>query len=157
MSKPLKFRNQGYGAAKIARRNNVEYTVHYDYWKDGKKADAPYYVGIWDLKTHDNVDTGRSRRFASEQEAFDFCQDVCDGRVRLSDLKKEAQAIADAEEAAYRKQIDDQVAAFRDVLADQGVSLKGFLVCLKSWDDLRSDAHVALWRSLSDDGKEGAE
>jgi len=149
MNKPLIFRNRAYGG-ELAQRDKIEYEIRYSQWLDGKKTEVPYYVTRFDKINKDHISTDRVKRFATSEQAKQYCQDMYDGKIDLSSLRAEIQA--DIEDRERKKtQIErDEAEIFKGFLCEKGVSLPDFLELVKLWENTNSDSRSLLYREAED-------
>ena len=146
MKKALCFRNSRFGGNEYAQRDHIEYVVHHSMWQNGKSADQNYYISRRDIKNRDYLNTETVKRFDTREDAMQYCQDMYDGKVDISALKAEIQAVADA-----KQRDDDRIALegadkFKTLLNEKQVTLSHFLEIVKLWGDTCTDSRTSLYK-----------
>lgn len=149
MKKPLIFRGQRYGGD-MAQRDHIQYEIKYSHWVDGKDADCKYHVTRWDIKNKDHISTERVKRFATPEEAKQYCQDMYDGITDLSALRAEIKADTEKRERNSNQAARDGADKFKEALRDNGVDLSAFLALIKVWGDTSDTSRSMLYREAEE-------
>jgi len=153
MKKPLIFRKDTYGG-EFAQRNKIEYKIKHSRRVDLEVSEEPFYVTRFDKANDDYIRTERVKRFATSEEAKQYCQDMYDGKIDLSSLRAEIKADTEYRERK-RNQIDrDKADKFKVFLSKKGVSLPVFLELLKMWENTDGDSHSLLYSEAEEIRKE---
>ena len=95
----MKFTSNGYG-----RKNGFYFDINYEFYQDGEKAIQPWTVSVERRDAEGRVSNfvrlHRTHRFACEEDAQQFCEDVADGKYTIEALRKEENAAEAAHNAA---------------------------------------------------------
>lgn len=95
----MKFSSNGLG-----RKNGFYFRVDYEFYLDGEKAAQPWTVSVERRDAEGRVSKylrlHRTHRFACEEDAQQFCEDVADGKYTIEALRKEENAAEAAHNAA---------------------------------------------------------
>lgn len=95
----MKFSSSGLG-----RKNGFYFKVDYEFYLDGEKAAQPWTVSVERRDAEGRVSNfvrlHRTHRFAREEDAQQFCEDVADGKYTIEALRKEENAAEAAHNAA---------------------------------------------------------
>lgn len=95
----MKFTSNGYG-----RKNGFYFDINYEFYQDGEKAIQPWTVSVERRDAEGRVSEylrlHRTHRFACEEDAQQFCEDVADGKYTIEALRKEENAAEAAHNAA---------------------------------------------------------
>lgn len=95
----MKFSSNGLG-----RKNGFYFRVDYEFYLDGEKAAQPWTVSVERRDAEGRVSEylrlHRTHRFAREEDAQQFCEDVADGKYTIEALRKEENAAEAAHNAA---------------------------------------------------------
>ena len=95
----MKFSSNGLG-----RKNGFYFRVDYEFYLDGEKAAQPWTVSVERRDAEGRVSNfvrlHRTHRFAREEDAQQFCEDVADGKYSIEELRKEENAAEAAHNAA---------------------------------------------------------
>lgn len=95
----MKFSSNGLG-----RKNGFYFKVDYEFYLDGEKAAQPWTVSVERRDAEGRVSKylrlHRTHRFACEEDAQQFCEDVADGKYTIEALRKEENAAEAAHNAA---------------------------------------------------------
>lgn len=95
----MKFSSSGLG-----RKNGFYFKVDYEFYLDGEKAAQPWTVSVErrdaEGRVSNFVQLHRTHRFACEEDAQQFCEDVADGKYTIEALRKEENAAEAAHNAA---------------------------------------------------------
>lgn len=95
----MKFSSSGLG-----RKNGFYFKVDYEFYLDGEKAAQPWTVSAERRDAEGRVSNfvrlHRTHRFAREEDAQQFCEDVADGKYTIEALRKEENAAEAAHNAA---------------------------------------------------------
>lgn len=110
----MKFSSSGLG-----RKNGFFFKVDYDFYLDGEKAAQHWTVSVERRDAEGRVSEylrlHRTHRFAREEDAQQFCEDVADGKYSIEELRKEENAA----EAAHKNAIEAaELARFSVFLQD---------------------------------------
>ena len=110
----MKFSSNGLG-----RKNGFYFRVDYEFYLDGEKAAQPWTVSVERRDAEGRVSNfvrlHRTHRFAREEDAQQFCEDVADGKYSIEELRKEENAA----EAAHKDAIEAaELARFSVFLQD---------------------------------------
>ena len=95
----MKFSSSGLG-----RKNGFYFKVDHKFYLDGEKAAQPWTVSVERRDAEGRVSNfvrlHRTHRFAREEDAQQFCEDVADGKYTIEALRKEENAAEAAHNAA---------------------------------------------------------
>lgn len=110
----MKFSSSGLG-----RKNGFYFKVDYDFYLDGEKAAQHWTVSVErrdaEGRGSEYLRLHRTHRFAREEDAQQFCEDVADGKYSIEELRKEENAA----EAAHKNAIEAaELARFSVFLQD---------------------------------------
>ena len=153
MTKPLYFRNRKYGSGEYALRDKIEYEISYSHWHQGERTEQPYHVRRSDKANGDFINTEPVRAFATSDEAKQFCQDMCEGKVDLESLRMEIQKYHDD-----KKQKEDELARagadkVNNLLSAKGITLADFLEVTRLWQDTADVSRRLLYNETENVAK----
>jgi hypothetical protein len=95
-------------------------------------------------KEYDN--TENVKRFATPEEAKQYCQDLYVGKIDLAELRAEIQTDI-VKRDREKNEIDMNGAeAFRKVLHTLGITVPDFLAAEKAWRDTSCDSRDILYK-----------
>ena len=95
MSKPLVFTGIRGRTTVSSQRDKIIYEIWHSTKYDGKVTEFPYSVLRNDIVAKDLINTYDVRRFATQDDAKQFCQDMYEGKVDLDALRHEIQSFSD--------------------------------------------------------------
>lgn len=91
----------------LGRKNGFYFKVDYEFYLDGEKAAQPWTVSVERRDAEGRVSNfvrlHRIHRFACEEDAQQFCEDVADGKYTIEALRKEENAATAAYEFAVNE------------------------------------------------------
>ena len=133
IEKMLVFRNKRYNYGTkviVAKRNKVVYEVVRSIWHDGKliveQGGLPYHVRRFDIVANDLIDTVNVRRFASEEEARQFCQDMREGKIDLDVLRMEVRTDFEDRNRKENEIAQSDADKFKGLLNKKGITFADF-------------------------------
>ena len=150
MGKPLAFRNRAHSTTVYAKRNKVEYEVCYSLWHEGKETDLRYHVTRRDLVNIDFINTVNVRRFATADEAKQFCQDMCDGKVDLSALRAEINKYLSDKQQKDSDANQAEAQRVKAILSEKGMSLVDFFEVIKIWSGISDSGRSILYKEAEE-------
>lgn len=103
------------------------------------------------MKDQDYLTTENVKRFATPEEAKQFCQDMYDGKVDLAALKAKIKAFKETKDAQHKAAVQNDVDRLKAHLAAAGASLPLFMDALKIWNDLMEDAQRAIYNETKEE------
>ena len=116
----MKFSSSGLG-----RKNGFYFKVDFEFYLDGEKAAQHWTVSIERRDAEGRVSEylrlHRTHRFACEEAAQQFCEDVADGKYSIEELRKEENAAEAAHKAAIETANLAKLSAFLQDFRSIGV------------------------------------
>lgn len=116
----MKFSSNGLG-----RKNGFYFRVDYEFYLDGEKAAQHWTVSVERRDAEGRVSEylrlHRTHRFAREEDAQQFCEDVADGKYSIEELRKEENAAVAAHNAAIETAKLSKLSAFLQDFKSIGV------------------------------------
>lgn len=138
--KEIKFRRIGLHSLE-GRQNNILYHIC---WRHSDRDTLVYAVSIHNLEDpSQNISTENRQEFTLEG-AKKFCQDVAAGRADLKALRREYDEIRQAMKTRAAEKARQEADAFRNSLADAGITFLTFLELMEQFDQLDSMARSFL-------------
>jgi hypothetical protein len=139
MSKsPLKFKASSYYASSsfFAQKNDIEYNINCSDWIDGMPTDLSCYVVIYDKPNEAYISTEHVKRFATAEEAQQYCQSIHSGELSLSSLREMISSDEKIREKNLMENAEGEAKGFTSFLLKKGIPLSEFFEVKNTWEEM---------------------
>ena len=122
-----------------AKKGGLEFHIHYNLWLDGKSCENPYFISIYNRNNETGLDTSRTYRFKTHEDAQQFCEEIASGKRSYDVLRTEYIQAEEAHRAEVTAKEDKKIAEYLQSLVDMDVDPRRLNDILKGYFNLQQE------------------